>query len=136
VRRRRNHAIFEPGRITPQLLRVPLMPFSAAVCAYVEAHYADDAEKNALCTPVPFPHDVAGYLTATLVSQGNQLRWNQDKTLRDWMRQTRLDGFGSLTANVDRNDTQKMAVLADLRQFIGPAMANAQRLLAAAAPLV
>jgi hypothetical protein len=136
VRQRRNHAIFEPGRITPQLLRVPLMPFSAAVCAYVEAHYADDAEKNGLCTPVPFPHDVAGYLMATLVSQGNQLRWNQDKTLRDWMRQTRLDGFGSLTANVDRNDTQKMAVLADLRQFIGPAMANAQRLLAAAAPVV
>jgi hypothetical protein len=133
---REGHPIFQPGRITPQLVRVPLVPFSAAVCAYVEAHYADDAEKNALCTPVPFPRDVAGYLAATLVSQGNQLRWNQDKTLRDWMRETRLDGFGSLTSNVDRNDAEKMAVLADLRQVVGPAMANAQRLLAAAAPQV
>jgi hypothetical protein len=136
VRWRQGQPIFQPGRITPQLVRVPLVSFSAAVCAYVEAHYADDDQKNALCTPVPFPRDLAGYLAATLVSQGNQLRWNQDKTLRDWMRQTRLDGYGSLTSNVDRNDAERMAVLADLRQFIGPAMANAQRLLAATAPVV
>jgi hypothetical protein len=50
------------------------------------------------------------------------------------MRQTRLDGFGSLTSNVDRNDAEKMAVLGDLRQVVGPAMAHAQQLLAQAAP--
>ena len=130
VQPRRNPAIFQPGKIVPQLLRVPLISFSAAVCAYVEAHRADDAEKNALCTPAPFPKDLQGYITATLVSQANQQRWNQDKTLRDWMRQTRLDGFGRLTTQVDRNNAEKMAVLAELRQHIGPAVANAQRLLA------
>ena len=71
-----------------------------------------EAEKNALCTPVPFPRDLAGYVTATLVGAANPQRWNQDKTLRDWMRQTRLDGFGRLTSQVDRNDAEKMAVLA------------------------
>lgn len=130
VRPRGNPAIFEPGKITPQLVRAPLVSFSAAVCAYVEAHYADDAEKNALCTPVPFPRDLAGYITATLVGAANQQRWNQDKTLRDWMRQARLDGFGRLTAQVDRNDAGKMAVLAELRQRMGAAMGNAQRVLA------
>jgi NAD(P)-binding Rossmann-like domain len=133
VRPRQNPPIFEPGKITPQLVRAPLVTFSAAVCAYVEAHYADDDTKNALCTPVPFPQSLAGYITATLVGQANQLRWNQDKTLRDWMRQTRLDGFGKLTSQVSRDDAQKMAVLAELRQHVGTAMANAQRVLAGAA---
>ena len=128
---RANRPIFEPGRITPQLVRAPLVSFSAAVCAYVEAHYGSDAEKNALCQPVPFPRKLAGYITATLVSQANQQRWNEDKTLRNWMRQTRLDGFGQLTSQVDRNDSAKMAVLAELRQHMGTAAASAQRLLAA-----
>jgi hypothetical protein len=131
VRPKANRPIFEPGRITPQLVRAPLVTFSAAVCAYVEAHYGSDDEKNALCAPVPFPHTLAGFLSTTLVGQANQLRWNQDKTLRDWMRQTRLDGFGRLTSQVSRDDAPKMAVLAELRQQMGPAMANAQRLLAA-----
>ncbi|MEY4749618.1 MAG: hypothetical protein RIQ60_1832 [Pseudomonadota bacterium] len=139
VRRLQVQPIFQPGRITPQLVRAPLVTFSAAVCAYVEARVATgddcaaaDAARNALCQPAPFPHDLAGYLAATLVNQSNQLRWNQDKALRDWMRQTRLDGFGRLTSSVDRGDTDKMAVLVELRELMGPAMANAARLLAAA----
>lgn len=131
VRPKANRPIFEPGRITPQLVRAPLVTFSAAVCAYVEAHHGSDAEKNALCAPVPFPHTLAGFLATTLVGQANQQRWNQDKALRDWMRQTRLDGFGRLTSQVNRDDAQKMAVLAELRQQMAPAVANAQRLLAA-----
>ncbi|NDG42767.1 MAG: NAD(P)/FAD-dependent oxidoreductase, partial [Betaproteobacteria bacterium] len=53
--------MFQPGRILPQLVRAPLVSFSAAVCAYVEANFDDDAVKNRLCTPVPFPRSVAGY---------------------------------------------------------------------------
>ena len=131
VRPRASLPIFEPGKITPQLVRAPLITFSAAVCAYVEVHCASDAEKNALCTPVPFPRGLAGYITATLVGQANQQRWKDDKALRDWMRQTRLDGFGRLTSQVSRDDTEKMVVLAELRQQMGPALANAQRLRAA-----
>jgi hypothetical protein len=134
VRVRRNEPIFQPGRIVPQLVRVPLVTFSAAVCAYVEAHYPDDATRNALCRPVPFPRDVGGYVAATLVSQMNQHAWNQDKALREWMRGTRLDGFGQLAAEVSRDDAEKMAVLGELRQTMAPAMANAQRLLATLAP--
>ncbi len=132
VRMRDKQPVFQPGKVTPQLVRVPLVTFSAAVCAYVEAHYADDETRNALCTPVPFPHDLAGYITATLTGQANQMRWNQDKALRDWMRQTRLDGFGRLTSEVKRDDAEKMAVLAELRQQVGTAMANGQRVLAGA----
>jgi hypothetical protein len=130
VHPRPGHAIFQPGRITPQLVRAPLVTFSAAVCAYVEAHCADDDEKNQLCTPVPFPRDVAGYITATLTSLSNQMRWNQDKPLRAWMRASRLDGFGKMTASVDPADTARQAMLGELRQQAMAAAFNARRLLA------
>jgi hypothetical protein len=57
------------------------------------------------------------------------MRWNEHKPLRDWMRASRLDAFGKLTASVDRADAQKMAVLGELRQQTMAATANATRLL-------
>jgi len=113
----------------PQLVRAPLVTFSAAVCAHVEATYPDDASKNHLCTPVPFPKGLAGYVRSTQVSMLNQVRWNQDKALRSWMRDSRLDGFGQLTASVPPTDTDKLALLAALREQAAAAMANAPKLL-------
>ncbi len=123
--------VFQGSKITPQLVRAPLVSFSAAVCAYVEAHHDDDAVKNQLCKPVPFPRNVAGYINATLVSQANQMRWNDDKPLRNWMRECRLDGFGKMTSSVDRNDAARMAILGELRQHGTAAMANAMKLIKA-----
>lgn len=130
---RPNAPIFQPGSIVPQLVRAPLVSFSAAVCAYVEAHYPDDDTKNQLCTPVPFPRNVAGYVRSTQVNMLNQMRWNQDKTLRAWMRDSRLDGFGKLTASVAPDDTARLAILGELREQAMAAMANAPRLLQATA---
>lgn len=42
-------------RITPQWLRSFGTVFSAALIAHVEATVDDDAEKNALCTPIVPP---------------------------------------------------------------------------------
>jgi len=124
--------MFQPGRILPQLVRAPLVSFSAAVCAYVESNFEDDAVKNRLCTPVPFPRSVAGYVSATMVSVANQLRWSEDKVMRHWIRESRLDGFGKMVAGVDRNDAEKVALLGELRQQGAAAMANAKRLIAIA----
>ena len=125
--------IFQPGKIVPQLVRAPLVTFSSAVCAYVEAHYSDDVTKNALCAPVPFPRNVGGYVQSTLVSLTNQMRWSQDKPLRNWMRESRLDGFGKMTSSIDPADTEKTAMLAELRQQAMAAVGNVTRLTAAAA---
>lgn len=124
--------VFQPGRIVPQLLRAPLVTFSAAVCAYIEAHYGDDSLKNQLCTPVPFPRSVGGFIQSTMVSLANQMRWNQDKTLRNWMRESRLDGFGKMTASVDPGDAEKLAILGALRQQMAAAVGNANKLMAQA----
>jgi hypothetical protein len=60
------------------------------------------------------------------------LRWGEDKAMRHWIRESRLDGFGKMVAAVDRNDAEKMLLLGELRQQGAAAMANARRLMAAA----
>ena len=121
--------MFQPGKIVPQFVRAPMVTFSASVCAYVEAHYYDDATKNKLCTPVPFPRNVAGWLQSTMGNMTNQAIWSADKSLRNWMRDTRLDGFGKLTANLSADEAEKLAILADMKQYGMGAMGNVKRLL-------
>ena len=126
---RDNQRVFQPGRIAVQLLRAPLVAQSAALTAYVEVHGGDDARKNQLCTPVPFPHDLAGFARATQVSMMNQFNWSQDKALRQWMRDSRLDGFGKMVSGIDKTDENKQAILAQLRSYSMAAMANLPKLM-------
>lgn len=123
--------VFQPGRIVVQLLRAPLVTFSAALTAWIEAHHDDDALKNRLCTPVPFPHVAADYPRTMAVAMGNQFHWSQDEDLRRWIRHCRLDAFGRLSAGVDKQDAEKQAILARLKAQVAAAMANMPRLLAA-----
>lgn len=134
VEPRRVQPIFQDGQIVLQLVRAPLPTFSAALTAYVEAHYPDDAAKNDLCKTVPFPDGIEGYPASVAVSMANQFKWSQDKALRQWIRSSRLDGFGKMIGDIDPADTEKMAVLARLKQCAMAAMGNVPRLMAAISP--
>jgi hypothetical protein len=124
--------IFQGGKLVLQLVRLPQPAFSAALVAYVEAHYGEDTEKNRLCGTVPFPHTLHDYAHAMLVNMGNQFQWSQDKTLRQWIRDSRLDGFGKLMSGIDPQDTDKLATVDRLRKNAVAAMANLPKLIAAA----
>ena len=94
--------------------------------AYVEAHYSDD-NKNLLCSVVPCPirlrfraHDLAAML--------NQFNWSQDKPLREWIRNNRLDGFTKLTSGVNPNDKEKMDILMRMRDTAPKAVSNLMKL--------
>jgi hypothetical protein len=130
VEHRSVEPVFQGGRIAVQLLRAPLVVQSAALTAFIEVHGSDDGHKNQLCTPVPFPRSLAGYARATQVSMMNQFAWSQDKALRQWMRESRLDGFGKMVAEVDKLDADKQAILARLRSNSMAAMANMPKLMA------
>lgn len=125
--------VFQGGKIVVQLLRAPLVTFSAALTAYVEAHHDDEAHKNRLCRPVPFPHTTAGYVRTMAVNMNNQFQWGQDTGLRQWIRNCRLDAFGRLTGGMDKADAEKQAILARLKAQAQAAATNMPRLLAAAA---
>ena len=122
--------IFDGNRITPQLVRVPQPAFSAALIAYVEAHYPDDAAKNALCRTVPFPETLGHYPMCNIVNMMNQFAWSQDKTLSRWIRSSRLDGFGKVIAAVKPDDQAKLALLGKFRSTAMAAMVNLQTLAA------
>jgi hypothetical protein len=122
--------VFQGERILVQLLQAPLVALSAALTAYVEVHGDDEDQKNQLCVPVPFPQNLAGYARATLASMMNQFAWSQNKPLRQWMRNSRLDGFGKMVAELDKTDIDKQAVMAALRTHSMTAMSNMPHLMA------
>ncbi|MEI7446372.1 MAG: FAD/NAD(P)-binding protein [Burkholderiales bacterium] len=131
VERRPMRPIFAEGLVVPQLVRLPQPTFSAALIAFVEARYGDDAERNRLCRTVPFPWTLGEYPAALLAHLSNQHAWSQDKALRAWMRDCRLDGFGRLIAGVRPDDAPKQAILGRMRENAGPAVQNLARLAAA-----
>ena len=114
VQQRPAQPIFQPGKL-------------------VEAHLEDDKLKNRMCSVVPFPTSPAGYVGATMVSMMNQFQWAQDKALRAWMRNSRLDGFSKMVAAVDPLDTEKTDILNRMRTQAMAAMANAPKLMAQSA---
>jgi hypothetical protein len=122
--------IFDGDLITPQLVRAPQPAFSAALIAYVEANYDDDAKKNQLCGTVPFPHKIAQYPACNIANMMNQMAWMQDAKLGRWIRDSRLDGFGKVIAAISPEDSEKQAILGAFRAHAMPAMANLHRLVA------
>jgi hypothetical protein len=132
VERRPVQPVFQGDRVVLQMTRLPLPTFSAALIAYVEAHYGDDATKNRLCGTVPFPWALQDYPRSLMTNMRNQFLWSQDKALRAWIRESRLDGFGKLIGSIDPQDAPRQAILARLRTEAAAAMANLPRLAAAA----
>jgi len=125
--------IFQQDKIVLQMVRLPQPTFSAALTAYVEAHYDNDKDKNRLCGSVPFPHTLEMYPQAMMASMWNQFQWGQDKALRQWIRDSRLDGFGKLMASASRDDAKKQAIIARFKAQAMAAMANIPKLIAAGA---
>ena len=130
VEQRALQPIFQCHKMALQLVRAPQPTFSAALLAYVEAHFDNDEQKNRLCMPVPFPEDLSGFLASTLVSNMNQLNWSQDEALRSWVRHSRLDGFGKVMAAADKSNPEHMAIMGRMRSVAKDAMGNMQRLMA------
>lgn len=121
--------VFQGDLIVPQMIRLPQPAFSAALTAYVEANYEDDTTKNGLCGSIPLPRTLDLYPRAVLGNMMNQLAWSQDPKLREWIRESRLDGFGKVIAAVDPTDMKKLAILKKFRSFSMPAAANLTKLI-------
>jgi hypothetical protein len=122
--------VFQGDTIRLQLVRLPQPAFSAALIAYVESHYDDEDHKNLLCGTVPFPHTLADFPASQVATMWNQFHWGQDRTLRRWIRSSRLDGFGRVVASVDREDAAKQAVLSRIKEHAVAAITNLQALAA------
>jgi len=123
--------IFQGDKLVLQIVRMPLPTFSAALVAYVEAHHDDDAVKNQLCATIAFPHAIEAYPACVMGNMMNQFKWGQDKALRQWLRNSRLDGFGKMIAGIDPADEEKMAIMARFKAGAMAAMGNLPKLMTA-----
>jgi hypothetical protein len=110
---------FQPGRIVLQQIRQNSPTFNAALTAFVEAHRDEDAERNRLCPPNPYPssiHDWPGMSRRTW--QVEQL-WLQEPDVAGWVGESRLNLLRGLP-----DQAGDPAVQASVERFltsVGPA---------------
>ena len=123
---------FQGNLITLQMIRVPQPAFSAALTAFIEAKFDDDDTKNQLGVPVPLPDGIAQYPAASMTNMMNQVAWTQNELVRDWILNSRLDGFGKMIASIKPDEADKIAVMTQFRQNAMAAMGNIPKLMAQA----
>jgi hypothetical protein len=83
--------IFADGRITLQQIRACQPAFNAALVGYVEASRHDDAQKNLLCPPNPYPDAATDWISATCIAHRALATWLGDPDLSAWMEGARLN---------------------------------------------
>jgi len=121
--------VFQGDTITPQTVRAYQPVFSASLIAWIEANVQGEAAKNGLSGVVPLPDDLDTFVRMTAANMMNQALWGQNKSLRNWMREQRLDGFSKIVSGVDPADIDKVAILNRLKKAAMPAMAKLQSFL-------
>ncbi|MEO0882290.1 MAG: NAD(P)/FAD-dependent oxidoreductase [Pseudomonadota bacterium] len=128
---KRDIPVFEPDRITLQPVFAPLASYSAAIVAFVEAQYDDDAKKNMLCKPVPLADTPAEWPMSMLGNLMNQNAWSQDDKMRDWTQACRLNPTAAAVTDPAPFTEEEKAIVSRVRQAVIPAAMNIQKLLAA-----
>ena len=106
--RREVSTVFDGDRITLQTVRTCQPVFSAALIAHVEAAYADDDTRNALCRPIPNPEVPLDWLRMMLTYNGNQLRWFDEPEVMAWLDSARLNILSHATAAVSPRAREKI----------------------------
>ena len=106
--RREVSTVFDGDRITLQTVRTCQPVFSAALIAHVEADYADDDTRNALCRPIPNPEVPLDWLRMMLTYNGNQLRWFDEPEVMAWLDSARLNILSHATAAVSPRAREKI----------------------------
>jgi hypothetical protein len=124
--------VFSGNHITLQAIRAPLVATSAAMTAYVEAHFEDETEKNQLCTPIELSDTPAEWLNSVLCNMINQGRWSKDDQIREWFARCRLNPARPMPDDQKITDPEFFALRQRIGESAKPAVGNLQKLLAMA----
>lgn len=116
--------VFDNGLIRLLMVSWCRPTFSAAVIACVESRLADDAEKNALCVPVPTPERPTDWLSLWAVTLANTWRWSQHPAVNAWLKQCRLNSTAIMMRGVAPDDAARFALLRESGAKAGAAAAR------------
>ncbi|MFE1174168.1 NAD(P)/FAD-dependent oxidoreductase [Streptomyces sp. NPDC058773] len=92
LERRPTVPVFDQTRITLQAVIPCQQVVGAALTAHVEASYADDDTKNALCAPSQHPDSALDWIQYFGDIQERIVRWSDDPALVEWLSTCRLMG--------------------------------------------
>lgn len=101
--------IFDADRITLQPVRTGLVPFNAALVAFVEAHRDDDAEKNRLCPPNPYPDTPLDWARTALIQMRADRGWSKETDISEWLERSRLNPMQGLRGRFGDPQVQQAA---------------------------
>ncbi|MFJ9843313.1 NAD(P)-binding protein [Kitasatospora sp. NPDC101155] len=90
LERRPTVPVFGQARITLQAVVPCQQVFSAALTAHIEASYADDDTRNALCAPSQHPDSALDWIQFFGDVQERIVRWAADPALLEWLSTCRL----------------------------------------------
>lgn len=125
----KSEPVFSGDRITIQALRAPLVTTSAALTAFCEANFDDEAEKNAICVPIGISDTPAEWIHAFLANMVNLNNWSQIPSVRDWFAQCRLNPARPMPNDAESNDPANAVIKESIGRDMGPAMANLKKLI-------
>jgi hypothetical protein len=123
--------IFGPDRITLQPVRTGLVPFNAALVAFVEAHRDDDAEKNRLCPPNPYPDAALDWARTALVQMSADRAWSKEPDISEWLERSRLNPMRGLRGRL--GDPRVQRASQRFADSVRPGLARLAELVAQAA---
>ncbi|MGA7911263.1 MAG: NAD(P)-binding protein [Candidatus Dormiibacterota bacterium] len=83
--------IFQRARIVLQQVRHLSPCFNAALIAFVEAHRTEDADKNRLCPPNPYPSSIEDWPGMMSRTWRAESRWLREPDLSAWVAGSRLN---------------------------------------------
>lgn len=114
--------VFDGDIITLKPLHVPLVTFSAALAAFLEANYDSDDARNALASPGPLTDTPATFPYGFFVTMMNRGAWSQDEKISAWLVNSRLDLMSGTIAKLAAENSPKLAVLGKFRETITQCM--------------
>ncbi|WP_285711388.1 NAD(P)-binding protein [Erythrobacter oryzae] len=119
---------FRGDTIVLQPVLAPLVTFSAALTAFLEVHFPDDATRNQLARPADLTDTPATFPYAFMMNLMNRGTWTQTPEIAAWLAKSRLDPTGPTIARMSAARDPRLAALGGFREAVMAAMPDVIRL--------
>ena len=116
--RNRSRPFFEEGLITLQATQTPLIPYSAALAAFVEANFDTDEERNAIVPVSPLTDTVNTYPAVVAANLRSMGILSQNPKVSEWNNKSRLHPSGPAIVKLAAEGSPKLAKMGEMMMTI------------------
>ena len=118
--------VFQRGKIVLQQVRQNSPAFNAALIAFVEANRTEDADKNRLCPPNPYPRSIDDWPGLCRRTWQVEQRWQREPDVAGWVAESRLNLLRGLSDQAA--DPPVKAAIGRFLTYVGPAIERLREL--------